>query len=86
MLGKENTRFFHRELKHSFWIWDFKKLVFIMVSKDGFRRFFLGEDPRKEEGKFSRKVFKEKKRGGSKIMDYSGDLLRSLLILSKFLV
>ena len=66
MLGKENTRFFHRELKHSFWIWDFKKLVFIMVSKDGFRRFFLGEDPRKEEGKYSRKVFKEKKRGGAK--------------------
>ena len=86
MLGKENTRFFHRELKHSFWIWDFKKLVFIMVSKDEFRRFFLGKDPRKEEGKFSRKVFKEKKRGGSKIMDYSGDLLKSLLILSKFLV
>ena len=44
----------------------FKKLVFIMVSKDGFRRFFLGEDPRKEEGKYSRKVFKEKKRGGAK--------------------
>ena len=66
MLGKENTRFFHRELKHSFWIWDFKKLVFIMVSKDGFRRFFLGEDPRKEEGKYSRKVFKEKKGGGAK--------------------
>ena len=51
-----------------------------------FQKIFLGEDPRKEEGKFSRKVFKEKKRGGSKIMDYPGDLLRSLLILSKFLV
>ena len=64
MLGKENTRFFHRELNCSFWSWDFKKLVYIMSSQDGFRRFFLGEDPRKEEGKFSKIIFQEKERGG----------------------
>ena len=29
-----------------------------------FQKIFLGEDPRKEEGKFSKKVFKEKKKGG----------------------